>query len=97
MTLLDDILEWTQTRPLWQQDAARRLFAKPEGLDGDDCDDLYALLKMAHGLPGRPGLEPVPLAKRHLPAGREAQARDSHGADDRSVRGHPEHPTLFQM
>jgi ABC-type dipeptide/oligopeptide/nickel transport system ATPase subunit len=67
MALLDDILAWTQTLPTWQQDAARRLFQKPEGLsDGDDAE-LYVLLKAAHGLPSPEELAAVPLSRDHLP------------------------------
>ncbi len=68
MALLDDILRWTGTLPLWQQDATRRLFQKPEGLSADDYAELYALLKAAHRLPGTKGLTPVPLSRGHLPA-----------------------------
>jgi hypothetical protein len=68
MALLDDILAWTQTLPQWQQDAARRLFQKPDGLSNEDYDTLYALLKAAHDLPSRDGLTAVPLSKDHLPA-----------------------------
>lgn len=68
MALLDDILAWTQTLPEWQQDAARRLFQKPERLSNEDYDALYALLKAAHNLPNPEGLKAVPLSKDHLPA-----------------------------
>ena len=68
MALLDDILEWTQTLPAWQQDAARRLFQKPKGLSGQDYAELYSLLKAAHGLPNPEGFAPVPLSKDHLPS-----------------------------
>jgi len=68
MALLDDILAWTQALPQWQQDAARRLFQKPDGLSNEDYDTLYALLKAAHDLPNPEGLKAVPLSKDHLPA-----------------------------
>ena len=68
MTLLEDILQWTETLPLWQRDAARRLFQQPEGLSKDDYTELYALLKAAHNLPNPKGLMPVPLSKTHLPS-----------------------------
>lgn len=68
MTLLNDILAWTQTLPQWQQDATRRLFQKPDGLSNVDYDALYALLKAAHNLPAPEGLAAVPLSKDHLPA-----------------------------
>ncbi len=68
MALLDDILTWTETLPAWQQDAARRLFQKPEGLSEQDYAELYVLLKAAHGIPNPEGLLPAPLSKDHLPS-----------------------------
>ena len=69
MTLLNDILKWTETDlPLWQRDAARRLFQQKDGPSGDDYAELYALLKAAHGLPNPLNLTPAPLAAEHLPA-----------------------------
>jgi energy-coupling factor transporter ATP-binding protein EcfA2 len=44
----------------------RRLFEK-EALDQQDLDDLYALLKAAHGLSDPQNRQPVPLAQQHLP------------------------------
>lgn len=70
MALLDDILAWSQKdlKP-WQRDALRRLFAAPKGaLSTQDMDELYALLKAAHGLSNPSGLAPIPLAPAHLPA-----------------------------
>jgi energy-coupling factor transporter ATP-binding protein EcfA2 len=75
MALLDDILKWTETNlPLWQRDAARRLFQKEDGLSSDDYAELYALLKAAHGLPNPLNLMPAPLAATHLPAVLQAGA-----------------------
>lgn len=69
MALLDEILAWTETSlTLWQRDAARRLFQEQQGLSPQDFDDLYALLKAAHGLPDPLNRVPVPLAASHLPA-----------------------------
>lgn len=68
MSLLDDILAWSTTGlSLWQRDALRRLFQK-EVLDQQDLDDLYAMLKSAHGIPDPENREPDPLAQKHLPA-----------------------------
>lgn len=68
MALLDDILEWTETKlPLWQRDAARRLLLQEDGLSSDDYAELYALLKASHGLPNPLGLTPAPLKTAHLP------------------------------
>ncbi len=68
MTLLNNILKWTQTLPAWQRDAARRLLQREEGLSEDDYAELHALLKAEHGLPNPDSLTPVPLAASHLPA-----------------------------
>lgn len=62
MSILQEILGWTQGVPAWQSDAAARLLAK-QTLNADDLDDLYALLKWhtasltlktAHQSPSRP-------------------------------------------
>ena len=67
MALLDDILSWaTANLSDWQRDALRRLFAK-QTLETDDYDDLYALLKSAHGLADPQNRHPVPLSADHLP------------------------------
>jgi len=68
MTLLNNILKWTQTLPAWQCDATRRLLQREEGLSDDDYAELYALLKAEHGLPNPGSLTPEPLAASHLPA-----------------------------
>ena len=68
MTLLNNILKWTQHLPAWQRDAARRLLQREEGLSEDDCAELYALLKAEHGLPNPDNLTPEPLAATHMPA-----------------------------
>ncbi len=66
--MLDKILDWTERslRP-WQRDAARRLFQQKDGLTNDDYEELYTLLKSAHGLSNPKGLTPEPLNKTHLP------------------------------
>jgi len=69
MTLLDDILKWTETAlPLWQRDAARRLFQQADGLSYDDYTELYALMKASHGLPSAQNLKHSPLTATHLPS-----------------------------
>jgi ABC-type lipoprotein export system ATPase subunit len=68
MTLLNNILKWTQTLPAWQRDAARRLLQCEEGLSANDYAELYGLLKAGHGLPNPDNLVPEPLASCHLPA-----------------------------
>lgn len=68
MSLLDNILSWatSELKP-WQGDALRRLCEKQD-LDPQDFDDLYAMLKSAHGLTDPQNRQPVPLAKEHLPS-----------------------------
>jgi len=66
MALLDDTLTWAQTLPESQQDAARRLFQKPEGLSKEDHDELYCLLKSHHQVPGVTEVAPVQLSKEHI-------------------------------
>lgn len=68
MALIDEILKWSEEKlPLWQRDAARRLFQQDTGLLVEDYEELYALLKIAHGLPNLSGLTPEPLEAAHLP------------------------------
>lgn len=67
MSILQEILGWTQGVPAWQSDAAARLLAK-QTLNADDLDDLYALLKMAHGIPDPKNRTPKPLAADQIPA-----------------------------
>jgi len=67
LSLLNDILVWSNTSlPTWQRDALRRLFQK-EVLDQQGLDDLYAMLKSAHGVPDPENREPDPLSQKHLP------------------------------
>ena len=68
MPLLSQILKWTESLPLWQRDASRRLFQKESLLDEDDLSELYALLKKEADIDKNVVLLPVPLAKEHLPA-----------------------------
>lgn len=68
MSLLTDILAWTTTDlTAWQRDAARRLVQRQD-LTQEDFDDLYAMLKAAHGLADPENRSPVPLAREHLPS-----------------------------
>jgi hypothetical protein len=54
MSILQEILGWTQGLPTWQSDAVARWLAKPI-LSMDDQHDLFALLKVAHGIPDAKG------------------------------------------
>lgn len=67
MSILQEILVWTQGLPAWQSDAVARLLAKPT-LTVDDQDDLFALLKLAHGIPDPKGRTPKPLTAEQIPA-----------------------------
>lgn len=67
MSILLEILAWTQTLPAWQSDAVARLLAK-QTLTADDQDDLFALLKLAHGIPDPGGRTPNPLTADQIPA-----------------------------
>lgn len=63
MTILQEILKWAQGLPTWQQDAISRLITKGT-LDAADTEDIYALLKSAHGIADPKGrvAKPVDLA-----------------------------------
>lgn len=64
MTVLQEILDWSQDRPAWQRDALRRLVLNGE-LSDDDIRDLSAICKSAHGLAELK--EVAPLANNHVP------------------------------
>ncbi|MHB1667239.1 AAA family ATPase [Thiomonas sp.] len=66
MSILQEILAWTQGLPTWQSDAVARLLAK-QTLTADDLDDLFALLKMAHGIPDPKDRKPKPLTADQIP------------------------------
>lgn len=73
MAVLNKILAWSEKGLVpWQRDAVRRLFEK-EALSKDDYDDLYAMMKSAHGIKDEKERTPVPLSKDNLPAGNEAE------------------------
>lgn len=67
MSILQEILSWTQGLPAWQSDAVARLLAKPL-LTAEDLDDLFALLKMTHGIPDPKDRKPQPLTADQIPA-----------------------------
>ena len=71
MTILQEILIWTQGLPAWQSDAVARLLAK-QTLTPQDYEDLYALLKLAHGIPDPKNRQPKPLTAEQVPASVEA-------------------------
>ena len=68
MSLLHEILKWTEGLPMWQRHAARCLFEKECVLSKEDYSVLFNLLKGAHGVPTAEEITAVPLAASHLPA-----------------------------
>jgi len=67
MTILQEIMKWSQGLPAWQQDAIARLYVRP-ALSAQDFDDLYALLKSLHGIPDPKGRTPTKLAAEQVAA-----------------------------
>ena len=64
VTVLEELLEWSQDRPAWQRDALRRLVLNGE-LSGDDIRVLTDICKSAQGL-----AEPqdvLSLGREHVP------------------------------
>ena len=68
MTLLNDILKWTESLPAWQRDASRRLLQNEDGLEADDYSELYVLLKKENWIEVDDAVVSEPLASEHLPA-----------------------------
>lgn len=68
MALLNKILKWTKTLPIWQQDAARRLLQNEKNLTELDYKELYLLMKAENGIDIPNELHADPLAPKHLPA-----------------------------
>lgn len=72
MTVLKAILEWSQERPVWQQDALRRLVETGD-LAEHDIAELVEICKSVHGL-----AEPekiAPLAADHIPGTAEKSGK----------------------
>ena len=65
MNVLAEILQWSESRPIWQRDALRRLVSKGE-LSDSDIEELTELAKARHGL--SPPQAPESLQARHLPS-----------------------------
>jgi energy-coupling factor transporter ATP-binding protein EcfA2 len=64
VTVLEELLRWSEDRPGWQRDALRRLMLNGE-LSDEDIGALTNTCKSAHGL-AEP-VEAAPLTKRHVP------------------------------
>ncbi len=71
MTVLEELLEWSQDRPAWQRDALRRLVMNGE-LSDDDIRALTDICKSAHGLAEQQNI--APLTKEHVPDKTEGSA-----------------------
>jgi hypothetical protein len=66
MTVLDDIVKWSdESASAWVRDALRRIVTQ-NALSESDLDDLTNLCKKAHGL-GGDEMTVVPLTAAHLP------------------------------
>ena len=66
MSILQEILKWSNNLPAWQSDAIGRLFEKEE-LSTEDLDDLYALLKDEHGIEDKKGRKASRLSADQIP------------------------------
>lgn len=64
MTVLQEILAWSQERPTWQREALRRLVICDE-LSDEDINTLVEICKSGHGLAELRDVRP--LAKEHVP------------------------------
>jgi AAA domain len=67
MAILQEILKWSKGLPEWQQDVIARLYEKTD-LSADDYNDVYALLKSAHGIADTKGRVPAKLADEQVTA-----------------------------
>lgn len=70
MPVLEDILEWSANRPLWQRDALRRIITQ-ESISDEDIEELLLLCLSQQGITetDHPPPIPQPLATDHLPSG----------------------------
>jgi hypothetical protein len=66
MTILQELFGWATGLPTWQQDAISRLIAKGT-LDATDLEDLYALMKLAHGISDSKGRVAKPIDPSSIP------------------------------
>jgi len=72
MSVLNEILEWSLDRPLWQRDALRRLVLNDE-LSEEDILELGGICKGVHGLSEQQDV--LRLTKDHIPTGDTAVAQ----------------------
>jgi energy-coupling factor transporter ATP-binding protein EcfA2 len=71
VTVLQQILVWSEDRPLWQRDALRRLVVNGD-LNAEDVAALTEICKGEHGLTEK--VEVNPLTREHVPVQGNAQA-----------------------
>lgn len=64
VTVLQEILQWSQDRPAWQREALRRLVLNGDLAD-EDISTLTEICKSGHGLAEQ--RDTVPLANDHVP------------------------------
>lgn len=69
MNLLKEIFDWVSNLPAWQQDAARRLYEKPDGLSESDYQELCRLALKENGLASEEELEPIPIDSARIQQG----------------------------
>ena len=67
MSIIQQLLEWSEVLPAWQSDALRRLISQPE-LTPKDFDDVLAILKSTFGIADPQGRLPLKLNSGHVPA-----------------------------
>lgn len=67
MSILKEILKWTQSIPVWQSDAVARLLVK-QTLTTEDVNDLFALVKSEQGIPDPQERKSNPLTAAQIPA-----------------------------
>ena len=67
MNLIQEILSWSKTLPLWQQDAVRRLFSSPKGLLDTDITELAELCLKENGLLPDSSKTSEPLVQASVP------------------------------
>lgn len=66
MSVLQEVLAWSKKLPAWQSDAVARLLAKAELSPADDAD-VFALLKLEHGIADPQGRIARPLSADQIP------------------------------
>ncbi len=74
MNVVQEILSWSSTLPMWQRDALRRVVTTAE-LSQADEDEVLVLAKAEYGIEPSQAVSAVPLAAEHLPI--EMQTPDS--------------------